>query len=146
MKMKATVICAGAAAISILLASTCLEYPFQVKADELTNIIDQAYVSTGGAVTPEQTQVTSTPNQTTTVTFKKNNNTVPYSWYKNITATAVSKNGKSVDVTYKSSNKNVATVDKNGRVKGLQEGTVTITATAKDGSKAKATCKVTVEK
>ncbi|MCI8409264.1 MAG: L,D-transpeptidase family protein [Lachnospiraceae bacterium] len=146
MKMKATVICAGAAAISILLASTCLENPFQVKADELTNIIDQAYVSTGGAVTPEQTQVTSTPNQTTTVTFKKKNNTVPYSWYKNITAAAVSKDGKSVDVTYKSSNKNVATVDKNGKVRGLQEGTVTITATAKDGSKAKATCKVTVEK
>lgn len=148
MKIKTRFICASIAAISILLVDNGLEYSFQVKADELTNVIDQAYVPTGGAVTPVQThtQVTQAPNQTTTVTFKKRNNTVPYSWYKNITATAVSKNGKSVDVTYKSSNKKVATIDKNGKVNGLQEGTVTITATAKDGSKAKATCKVTVEK
>lgn len=148
MKMKTIIVCAGAVAMIILLASTCLEYPFEVKADELTDIIDQAYVSTGGAVTPEQTHGQVTPNviQTTTVTFKKENNTVPYSWYKNITATAISKNGKQVNVTYKSSNKNVATIDKNGKVIGLREGTVTITATAKDGSKAKATCKVTVEK
>lgn len=47
-------------------------------------------------------------------------------------------------VTWKSSNKKVATVDKNGKVKGIKKGKVTITATSKDGGK-KAKCTVTVK-
>lgn len=148
MKIKITTICAGAAALSVLLGSIFTEHPFHVKADESMDTIEHTYVSTGSAVTPElqNTQTPSTPSVTTTVTFKKKNYTVPYSWYKTITASAVSKNGKPVEVTYKSSNINVAAIDKNGKVTGLQEGTTTITATAKDGSKAKATCKIIVEK
>jgi len=48
-------------------------------------------------------------------------------------------------VTWKSSNTKIATVDKNGKVKAVKKGTVTITATAKDGSGKKVTCKVTVK-
>lgn len=47
-------------------------------------------------------------------------------------------------VTWKSSNTKVATVDKNGKVKGVLKGTATITVTTKDGNKT-ATCKVTVK-
>lgn len=50
-------------------------------------------------------------------------------------------------VTWKSSNTKYATVDQSGKVTAKKAGighTVTITATAKDGSKVKATCKVTV--
>ncbi|MBQ9361437.1 MAG: Ig-like domain-containing protein, partial [Lachnospiraceae bacterium] len=47
------------------------------------------------------------------------------------------------NVTWKSSNKKVATVDKNGKVKGIKKGTATVTVTTKDGKK-KAVCKVTV--
>lgn len=46
--------------------------------------------------------------------------------------------------SYKSSNKKVATVDKNGKVTGKKKGTATITVTMKSG--AKATFKVTVKK
>ena len=49
------------------------------------------------------------------------------------------------EVTWKSSNKKVATVDKNGKVKGKKKGTATITATARDGSKKNAKCKITVK-
>jgi uncharacterized protein YjdB len=49
-------------------------------------------------------------------------------------------------VIWKSSNKKVATVDSNGKVKAVGKGTATITCTAKDGSGKKATCKVTVTK
>ena len=45
--------------------------------------------------------------------------------------------------SYKSSNKKVATVDKNGKVTGKKKGTATITVTMKSG--AKATFKVTVK-
>ena len=47
-------------------------------------------------------------------------------------------------VTWKTSNKKIATVTSKGVVKGIAKGTVTITATAKDGSGRKATCKITV--
>ena len=50
------------------------------------------------------------------------------------------------DVTWKSSNAKVASVDAGGKVTCLRAGTVTITATAKDGSGEKASFKLTVVK
>ena len=49
-------------------------------------------------------------------------------------------------IIWKSSNTKVATVTSKGVVKAKKAGTVTITATAKDGSGKKAVCKVTVKK
>lgn len=49
-------------------------------------------------------------------------------------------------VTWKSSNTKVATVSSKGKVTTKKDGTVTITATAKDAGKKKATFKVTVKK
>ncbi|MDO5132506.1 MAG: Ig-like domain-containing protein [Eubacteriales bacterium] len=54
-------------------------------------------------------------------------------------------NATNEEVSWKSSNKKVATVDRNGVIKGIKQGTAKITATAKDGSGKKATCKVTVK-
>lgn len=49
------------------------------------------------------------------------------------------------DVKWTSSNKKVATVDQNGKVKGKGKGTCTITCAAQDGSGVKVTCKVIVK-
>ena len=54
------------------------------------------------------------------------------------------------DATYKavkwqSSNKAIATVDKNGKVSALKPGTVTINCTADDGSKVSASCKIVIK-
>ena len=46
-------------------------------------------------------------------------------------------------VTWNSSDKKVATVDKNGKVKALKKGTATITVKTASGKKA--TCKITVK-
>ncbi len=54
------------------------------------------------------------------------------------------KNATNREVTWKSSDKKVATIDKNGKVKALKKGSVTITVTTKDGKK-KARCKLTVK-
>ncbi|MCR5475106.1 MAG: Ig-like domain-containing protein [Lachnospiraceae bacterium] len=54
------------------------------------------------------------------------------------------KNATDKTVTWKSSNKKIATVSKKGRVKGLKKGKVKITVTTRDQKK-KATCTVTVK-
>lgn len=60
-------------------------------------------------------------------------------------ATVNPKNAAYKAVTYKSSNKKIATVTSKGVVKGIKPGRVTITVTAKDGSKKAAKCTVTVK-
>ncbi len=54
------------------------------------------------------------------------------------------KNVAAKNITFKSSNKKIATVDKNGKVKGIKKGAVKVTVATRDGKK-KATCKVTVK-
>ena len=59
-------------------------------------------------------------------------------------ATVKPKNAENKAVTFKSSNKKVATVAKNGKVKAKAKGKCTITVTTKDGKKT-AKCKITVK-
>ncbi len=54
------------------------------------------------------------------------------------------KNAKNKKVTYKSSNKKIVKVTSKGKITGVKNGSARITATAKDGSKKKATLKVKV--
>lgn len=49
-------------------------------------------------------------------------------------------------VTWKSSNKKIATVNSKGKVTAKKTGSVTITVTAKDGSKKKAAIKIKIKK
>ena len=68
---------------------------------------------------------------------------------KNITY-QLKKSIRNNNATYKAvnwytSNKNIATVDSNGKVTVRKRGTVTITARAKDGSNKAAKCKITVK-
>ena len=48
-------------------------------------------------------------------------------------------------VVWKSSNTKVVTVDSNGKLTAIGRGTATVSCTAKDGSKKRATCRVTVK-
>lgn len=61
-----------------------------------------------------------------------------------LTATVTPGNATNKTVTWKSSNTKVATVTSSGKVTAVANGTATITATAADGSKKAASCKVTV--
>ena len=81
----------------------------------------------------------------TGVTIKSKAKAVKVKQTLTLTATVKPTNADITGVTWKSSNTKVATVDSNGKVRGIKKGTVTITATAKDGSGKKATMKVTVK-
>ncbi len=82
----------------------------------------------------------------TKVKLNKTKSTMTIGKKQTLKATVTPKKASSKAVVWKSSNKKVATVTSKGVVKAKKAGTVTITATAKDGSGKKATCKVTVKK
>lgn len=63
-----------------------------------------------------------------------------------LTATVSPSNASNSEVSWSSSNTAVATVDQSGNVKGIKEGKVTISATARDGGGAVGTFQVTVTK
>jgi len=60
-----------------------------------------------------------------------------------LSATVLPANATSKEVTWKSSNSKIATVNESGKVTGIAKGSATITVTSVEGSKT-ATCKVTV--
>lgn len=74
----------------------------------------------------------------TKVSFAKSEYTIYFNKHKTIKARAVNASGAAVSVRYSSANKKIATVDKNGDVKGIKPGRTVITATATDGSNASA--------
>lgn len=61
-----------------------------------------------------------------------------------LTATVAPDNATNKTVTWSNGGSEAATVDTDGKVTAVKEGTATITATAADGSGVTATCKVTV--
>ena len=60
-------------------------------------------------------------------------------------ATVYPKNANNKSVSWKSSNSKIATVNRKGKVTAKKRGTCYITATAKDGSKKSAKCKIVVK-
>ena len=79
----------------------------------------------------------------TEVTLNKTELTLKEGESETLTATVKPDNATDKTVTWSTSDASIATVDANGKVTAVKEGTATITAKAGDKS---ATCKVTVSK
>ncbi|MBR6159919.1 MAG: Ig-like domain-containing protein [Lachnospiraceae bacterium] len=81
----------------------------------------------------------------TGVTLNKKKANVKVGKTITLKATVKPKKATIKEVTWKSSKPKIASVDANGKVKGIKKGTAKITVTTKDGKK-KASCTVTVKK
>ena len=81
----------------------------------------------------------------TKVKLNKTKSTMTVGKKQTLKATITPKKASNKAVVWKSSNTKVATVSGKGIVTAKKAGTVTITATAKDGSGKKAACKITVK-
>ncbi len=84
------------------------------------------------------------PIKVTGVSLDKENLTLNIGDTETIQPTVAPSTATNKGVAYASSNREVATVDENGTITAIADGTANIEVTTEDGNK-KATCKVTVE-
>lgn len=96
----------------------------------------------GGELTGENIPTEGVVYKVTEVKLDKDNLSLEVGGTATLTATIMPDNATDQNVTWSSDNQNVATVDQNGKVTAVGEGTATITATV-DGESA--TCSVTVK-
>lgn len=89
------------------------------------------------------TPASSDPVAVTGVSLNKTSTTLTVGGSETLTATVQPSNATNKAVTWSSNPTSVATVDSNGKVTAVAEGTATITVTTQDGNKT-ATCTVTV--
>ena len=106
-------------------------YTFTVKAENNAGSDSKAFILT-------------VTQPVTSVTLDKNTLELYTGGSENLTATVAPDNATNKTVTWSSSDNTVATVDTNGKVTAVKEGTAAITATAADDSNISATCTVTV--
>ena len=98
---------------------------------------------------PKTTNVSAATKKVKKLSFKKKGYVIsaPGHWMNaKIRLNFSPKSAKTYKLKYKTSNKKVATISKNGIIRAKKKGTVTITAIAKNNKKAVATTKVTVGK
>lgn len=102
-----------------------------------------AVVFTMAASTGMNTEAAS--KKPTKITLKATSKTVDIKGKVKVSVKSVKPSKASKSVTYKSSNKKIATVSSSGTVTGKKKGTVKITATSKKNKKVKSTIKITVK-
>ena len=112
-----------------------------VKAGEATITVT---TEDGGKTATCKVTVSNKEVNVTGVTLNKSTLSLNVGASETLTATIAPADATNQNVTWKSSDAAVATVDANGKVTGVKAGTATITVTTEDGGKT-ATCAVTVK-
>lgn len=140
---------------TIITSSLCVSY-FAIDDNSTQNNTTESttvpVTETSSTVTTEPVTESSTDTSSTEPTDIKVNsiklNTDDYVMYSKqyvqLKATVSPDNATNNNVTWKSSNRNIATVDSKGKVKALKVGNAIIAATSVDGSNISAQCKIKV--
>ena len=160
--------------ISIIASSLCISYFAIETTENNISIVSSENISTPDEMTTTTSETTtssniSTPDEPTTEPTSESTtsstepttteptdikvsliklNTSDYVMYSKqyvqLKAIVSPDNATDKKVSWKSSNRNIATVDSNGKVKALKVGNATIIATSTDGSNVSAQCKIKV--
>lgn len=109
-----------------------------------TAIITATAADDSGVKATCKITVTNPVVKVTKVTLNKTTASVAKGKTLTLKATVTPTNATNKNVTWKSSNTKIATVDGNGKVTAVAAGTATITCTAKADKSKSATCKITV--
>lgn len=109
-----------------------------------TAIITATAADDSGVKATCKITVTNPVVKVTKVTLNKTTASVVKGKTLTLKATVTPTNATNKNVTWKSSNTKIATVDGNGKVTAVAAGTATITCTAKADKSKSATCKITV--
>ena len=111
---------------------------------DITVIAEQSDVYEAASLIVKVT-VERKPIKVTKITLSKTSATLQKGKTLTLKATVTPSNADNKEVVWSSSNTKVATVSSTGKVTAKGGGVATITATAKDGSGVKASCKITVK-
>lgn len=98
----------------------------------------------GYTVRPVHVPIPPTPTPVTGITLSQTSLSLSIGASQTLTATILPANATNKDVTWSSSDSNIATVNKTGKVTAKASGSCIITCAAQDGSGVKAECAVTV--
>lgn len=125
-----------------------LQTDLEIGEGESLTIPDGASLNTNGKLTVDGGTLTDDVTgdviyKVTGVSLNKNTTTIKVGGTETLTAMVEPANATNKAVTWSSDNISVATVDANGLVTAVAEGSATITVTTEDGNKT-ATCEVTV--
>ncbi len=110
-------------------------------ADFHINYIQIKALQTGGSATAPEVEE---DVLVTEITLSESSLSLETGATATLTATVAPDEATNKEITWASTNDEVATVDNTGKVTAVAEGTATITATATDGSDVSASCEVTV--
>ena len=108
------------------------------------NEVEESYLLAVDYVTGTYTLYSNSDYRVSELTLSETNLTMILGTTEQLTVTVTPPNALNSNVTWTSSDDDVATVDANGLVTAVSIGICTITCTAKDGSGVVATCAVTV--
>lgn len=140
--MQNTTINALAECVYTVPANTSGEFTVNITKCDLAKDLSTVYVMNYGSASATLT-IASAPVAVSSITLNENTLALTVGRSETLTATVLPDNATNKNVTWESSDSRVATVDENGKVTAVKQGTATITATTEDG-KYTATCTVKV--
>ena len=141
--MQNTTINALAECVYTVPANTSGEFTVNITECDLAKDFSTVYVMNHGSASATLT-IASAPVAVSSITLNENTLALTVGRSETLTATVLPDNATNKNVTWESSDSRVATVDENGKVTAVKQGTATITVKSVSNDTVTDTCDVTV--
>lgn len=141
--MQNTTINALAECVYTVPANTSGEFTVNITECDLAKDFSTVYVMNHGSASATLT-IASAPVAVSSITLNENTLALTVGGSETLTATVLPDDATNKNVTWESSDSRVATVDENGKVTAVKQGTATITVKSVSNDTVTDTCEVTV--